>query len=153
MRFFHLFAICIGGLSTLLVGCTSPRPEPRAESAHNSPAQTARYKKVAMAKYHDDVNFVVNPSKSHVLCVRKSALDSKNSLALKFFVYDLAADKVVYEESQPSGTVKWISDDRIEVYVLPGIVRVGKDGQEKSFYGYIYDLKLKKKLAAPAFEK
>ncbi|RMF66418.1 MAG: hypothetical protein D6743_06420 [Calditrichaeota bacterium] len=66
---------------------------------------------------------------------------------MRFFVFDLRKNRIVYEHTFPAGTVAWRSTTELQINVLPGIVPAG--GEEAEAKSYIYDLGLNKILLTP----
>jgi len=64
---------------------------------------------------------------------------------LKFFIYSLNDEKIIFEENLPNGKIEWINDHQVRVSIIPGIVS-GKEEKEKSQFGYIYDTSLQRKI-------
>lgn len=114
------------------------------ESSQLSPE--ASYQAVAKSKYGDRVEFFFNNSRSYVICVagkdRFKSPFPKISSQLRFFVYDLTSDRILFEESLDNASVSWKKDTLLKVSVTPGIVQTGKSLE----YGYLYDIVARQKL-------
>ncbi len=118
-----------------------------AKTDSNSVASVAKYKKLAVDKYKDNITYRVNLTHRYVLCYKQSRPTSLNPFpSVQFFVYDLKQERVLFEESLPNGSIKWLNDDQIQVSTIPGIV-TGDEEADKKLLGYIYDVKLQRKLS------
>ncbi len=60
-------------------------------------------------------------------------------------MYDLKNDKVLFEDSLANGSIKWLDEYQIQVSTIPGIV-TGDDEASDDLMGYVYDVKLQRKL-------
>ncbi|MDN5199940.1 hypothetical protein QQ008_01170 [Fulvivirgaceae bacterium BMA10] len=103
------------------------------------------YKSIAKSKLGDDAKFNLSPEESYVLCLKetKGSVNQPQN-HIKFFVYDLNSKLVVYENAIDNATVKWHSDDQLEIYRIPGIM---KEGTSADDYTKIYDVKTGKSVA------
>jgi hypothetical protein len=101
---------------------------------------------VARRKYGDRVEFVFDNSRSYVICVagedKSRSPFPRFSRRLTFFVYDLASEQIVFEESIENASVSWEEDTLLKVSVTPGIVQM----EEPKEYGYLYDVVARQKL-------
>ena len=158
------FRIFVRGfcIVALVAGCTSARkepPEPAAFPAGRATPDTiaaapesstlaskSSYQVVARSRYGDRVDFVFNDSRTYVICIAaesrfKSPLPKTGS-PLRFFVYDLTSDQIVFEESLDNARVSWEENTVLKVSVTPGTVQTEK-GRE---YGYRYDVVAQRKV-------
>jgi hypothetical protein len=148
-------------LAVLVAGCTSARKEP--PKATGSPAESATpdtvldapptstfvsvpsYQVVARNRYGDGVDFIFNDSRSYVICIagrgRFKSPFPKAASPLRFFVYDLTSDQVVFEESLDNARVSWETETLVKVSVTPGMVQIEKPKE----YGYRYDVVAREK--------
>ena len=111
---------------------TNPMPDNRALSMEQ----------LAEVKFGQPYSIAYNESKSHGLVIKKMRTRPNDAYpTLRFFVYDLDASQVVYENTEPGGTVTWKSDSAIEVSSAIGIPNSEKD-RPKTYY---YDIVTKKK--------
>ena len=55
---------------------------------------------------------------------------------LRFFLYDLRADRVIFEDAVDNARVEWESATRIKVVITPGMV----PDVEPHQYGYRFDV-------------
>ena len=106
---------------------------------------TDKYQTIAEEKYHGGVNFLFNGAKTHVLCVKEEKETANPGFAsTRFFVYDLKAERVIFEDAPGRATVKWISQSNIEVAVVPGIVKADESAKA-TLPGYVYDCQRQRK--------
>jgi hypothetical protein len=99
--------------------------------------------KIIKEKFPQQNSIQYNTNKTYALCLNNTK--SQSNKPLKFFVYSIKTDKIILEDSLPKGKVKWLNENQIEVTSVPGIVR-GREGKENQENGYIFDLKLQKKI-------
>ncbi len=119
-----------------------------AKKESNSGESVENYKKLAVDKYKDNITYQINLTHLYVLCHKQSRSTSRNPFPqVQFFVYDLKNEKVLFEDSLVNGSVKWLNDYQIQVSTIPGIV-TGEEEADKKLMGYIYDVKLQRKLYA-----
>jgi hypothetical protein len=69
---------------------------------------------------------------------------------VRFFVYDLQADMVVYEGSVARGEVEWYEERKIKVSEIPGIIM---PDEEVSTHTWLYDIDTKTKKSLGSSEK
>ena len=103
-----------------------------------------QYETLALEKYGSGFESAFNSSRTAVLCFRRS----KPTLLypqqqVSFFVYDVKAGSVVFEDDIPNGSVGWNDESSVLVTVVPGTVKA-EDQPSQPRPGYIYDLLLKK---------
>ncbi len=137
------------------IACSSgPKTPPK--TSQNLPTSTTQafdsmpsepYKNLATQKYGQNVSYVYNQSKTCVLCLKTAQnLSQKGTYQNRayFFLYDLENDRILLEESLENATVRWFNDHQLQVSITPGIVKGNEE--ENDELGYIYDLKLQKKI-------
>ena len=108
--------------------------------------QKASYKKTAEEKYSDNINYMFSPDSAFVVCYKTEEKTTDNPTPqLKFFIYDLNNDKIVFEDNSRSDKIEWINNTQLRVLKRPGIITVDPKKNSK-LLGYIYDLKNNKKL-------
>ena len=123
-----------------LASCASAKKD------SNSVDSVEKYRKLAVDKYKDNITYRVNLTHSYVLCYKQSRPTSQNPFPpVQFFVYDLKNEKVLFEDSLANASIKWLNDYQIQVSTIPGIV-TGDEEADKKLMGYIYDVKLQRKL-------
>jgi hypothetical protein len=132
--------------STTSAGDTDTLTTAVDSSQSSQPSPETSYEAAARSKYGGRVKFVFNNSRSYVLCVAGKhqfrRLFPSSSPRLRFFVYDLASEEIIFEESVENASVSWEDDTLVKVTVTPGIVRV--EGPRE--YGYLYDVVARQKL-------
>jgi len=133
--------LVIASLSFFFYSCSTTKKTTKIES-QTLAAPPKTFQSIASEKYQEPSEFKFNAEKTHVLCVAKQAQNRRPSL--RFFIYDLNSNRIIWEDSQPGGKIKWLNSHQIEVQTHPGIVH---GNEEKSgLTGYVYDLKLKRKI-------
>jgi hypothetical protein len=101
----------------------------------------AGYESLAVQKYGQGVEFIQNSSGTTVLCVKRSKPTQLNpQQKIEFFVYDVKAKHLLFEDSISNGSVGWSDDFSIVVTIVPGTVR-DDDKTPAAHPGYIYDLR------------
>ncbi len=99
-----------------------------------------KYKTIALQKLGDEADYLFNADRSRVICMRNTMKSPvRTILALHFFVYDLKADKIVFEDAPGNAHIKWAGPNKIEVVFVPGIVR-GDVDEGVQTRGYTYNL-------------
>ncbi len=130
------YTVCIILIATLFSCATR---ELKKEEAQNE-----GYRSLAVQKFGQGADFIQNVSGSAVLCVKKTKPTQLNpQLQIAFFIYDLKANKILFEDSIPNGSVSWNDGSSIIVSLVPGTVRED-DKTRPSRPGYIYDLRSRK---------
>ena len=110
-------------------------------------AAPSDYKSIAMEKYHSNIKYLFNSSDSFVICLKKIKPTSQFPRdLLNFFVYDLATQEIILEETSIDGNVWWKNDHEIQVRMTPGILTTDEE-YNKHLMGYIFDVKVKKKIS------
>jgi len=120
------------------LSCSSSRQFRHQESS------SLRYQTIGTEKYGRGVEYRPNSTKTAVLCVK----EAKTTLLvpqrqIAFFVFDVTADSILFEDNLANGSVAWNDDFSIVVKIIPGI----EESEEKSPHrqpGYIFDLRSKK---------
>lgn len=108
-------------------------------------AAAGQYKIAATEKYGEGVEYYFNESKTHVLCLKQAKVKLSPAMPqnpLRFFVYDLNAEKIIYEDSLEDGSVRWINDSQLQISLIPGIVSGDEDPED---FTYLYDVKLQQR--------
>ncbi|MCF8240536.1 MAG: hypothetical protein K9J16_04055 [Melioribacteraceae bacterium] len=62
---------------------------------------------------------------------------------LNFFVFDISAGEIIFNESLQNGTIEWINDTQVKVSYTPTVIR--GDQEDESYY-FIYDIQKREKL-------
>ena len=107
-------------------------------------SSSLRYRAMGTEKYGEGVEYRFNSTKTAVLCVK----EAKTTLLvpqrkIAFFVFDVTADSILFEDNLTNGSVAWNDEFSIIVKIIPGI----EESEEKSPHrqpGYIFDLRSKK---------
>ncbi|MBN1425451.1 hypothetical protein JXA88_12935 [Candidatus Fermentibacteria bacterium] len=86
-----------------------------------------RYESLAEARYRGPAKYLWNAPHTHVLCLeqhrsRSPAGPGMALPALRFFIYDLQADEIIFEDALDNARVAWESDTSIKVVITPGTV-------------------------------
>ncbi|MCX6135065.1 MAG: hypothetical protein NTU47_14725 [Ignavibacteriales bacterium] len=121
----------------VLVSCSS-------REAKKHETQAEQYESLALQKYGKVADLIRNTSGTAVLCVKSSKptqLQPQRQIA--FFVYDIAARTVLFEDNLPNGSVSWMDDVSVVVNVFPGTVK-DDDKTPAARQGYIFDLRSRK---------
>lgn len=128
-------------LITVLINacCTSTH------TTKNNP-DTPGYKSIAESKLGSSYKIIFSPDSSYIAAYT-AGKGSGNDLSspLKFFIYDTNEEKTLFEENLPNGKVEWINKHQLKVSTEPGIVS-GKEEKNSQMFGYIYDVKQKRKI-------
>jgi hypothetical protein len=130
----------------LLTGACASAPKNSAnllQEKKDEKSASESYKTLAISKYQVDIEYIFNDIKTLVVCARSQKLtNEKPQHSLKFFVYDVGNDKVLFEESLADGEVVWKNDHQILVTRRMGTAQ--KDGSNISTY--VFDLMTQKKI-------
>jgi hypothetical protein len=131
---------CVVGIMVVasFLSCSSSRQFRYEDSS------SLRYRTLGTEKYGKGVEYRSNSTKTAVLCVK----ESKTTLLvpqrrIAFFVFDVAADSILFEDDLANGSVGWDDEFSIIVKIIPGI----EESEEKLPHrqlGYIFDLRSKK---------
>jgi hypothetical protein len=108
--------------------------------------ETARpaHEVLAIEKYGPGFESVYNRTKTAVLCVKRSKpTQLEPQQRVSFFVYDVNAGSIIFEDEIPNGSVLWNDESSVLVTVVPGTVK-SEDQSSPSRPGYIYEVLLKK---------
>lgn len=148
------YLLMLFALFTLSFKCSSSEESSKIKDSNDTKTENIEtvdeYVKLAKERFNDNYSIQMNSDKSYVLCFTKS-LDGKEQAPLKYFLYDLNNEKIIFEDAVGPGSVQWINDYQIQVSVIPGIIK-GEENFEGNISGYIYDTKKKKKIVNPVKE-
>ena len=125
---FKSIAFSIGLLLLVGAGCKSTKKAAVVE-------ETTAYMEPA-AKLGDNVKYSFNDGRSFVLA-QSTPDPNGNSLSFSFLVFDMKAEKVVLEQTVESGFVQWLSQEEIEVFFTPGIMR---NDQSRDDFTTVYNV-------------
>jgi len=131
----HVVGILVVGS---FLSCSSSRQLRHEESSN------LRYRTLGTEKYGEGAEYTFNSTKTALLCVK----EAKTTLLvpqrrIAFFVFDVTADSILFEDNLANGSVAWNDEFSIIVKIIPGI----EESEEKSPHrqpGYIFDLRSKK---------
>jgi len=119
---------------SLLVSCSS-------KELKKSEFAAERYKALSVQKYGEGAEWIPNSTNSAILCVKGSKLTAQvPQRRVAFFVYEIAADSVLFEDAIVNGSVGWKDDQSVIVEIVPGIEKKD-DASPPSRSGYIFDLR------------
>jgi hypothetical protein len=119
-------------------------------SCSSSSQSQAHLVKVAEDRYGGEVEYSPNESQSFLLCVNKPKVQPGDpQQPVRFVLFDVARNEVVFEDSLENADVRWLSNDRIEVRAIPEIV--SDDGDTAS--GYIFDTHTRTRTPIPVQRK
>jgi len=122
----------------------SPSQKPGKSSGPRMP-KSETYKTLAQQKLGEGTDYLFNADRSRVICLQKMKKTATRAIpALRFFVYDLKSGKIIFEDAPGNASIRWAGAGKIEVRLVPGIVR-GDVDERAQMRGYIYDLDLRKK--------
>ncbi len=107
-----------------LAACATPRQD---GTAPDRPA----YETLAAEKYGEAAEIVMNADESYVLVRDRAPFEAARPLPrVRFFVYDMKAGEVVYED-EVQGEVAWADAHHLNVYLMPGNVQA--DGRPSGY--------------------
>ncbi len=130
-------------LGLVFAFCASSNKTDKSESEPIGTAQPVlKYETIAKAKYSGDIVYIPNPNNTYMLCVNRLKPTNENPFpSFSYFIYDLAKDEVIYEDTESNGDVLWKNNDQLMIHVFPGQIRTEDDKP----IVYIYDIKKQKK--------
>ena len=106
---------------------------------NNSTQEMAtNYKDIASEKLGEDISYTMNKANSYALCKSEiigTPKQPRNNLS--YVVINLKDNSIVLEDKIDGGTVNWLNNSEIEVYIIPGIMR---NDQTKDDYTTIYNI-------------
>ncbi|RMH73748.1 MAG: hypothetical protein D6675_01630 [Gemmatimonadetes bacterium] len=129
---------------TLLLLITSCTPPPRPPSPHITRDNPLLYQEIAQRRFLGQAEYRFNPTKTHVMVIRRGKtrpFTPKYAQPLEFFIFDLAEQRIVYEDQQANGKVTWVTPHQIKVTLFPETMQ----GIENEPYGYLYDVQTQQK--------
>lgn len=102
-----------------------------------------KFKQLAIQKYQKNLTYSFNSDTTLVICARQEKPTSGRPFSkVRFFVYDLNKNNIIYEDHIPMGSVRWFDKNQIELNTIPGIVSGMEDEGTRV---YIVNLKTGKK--------
>lgn len=98
---------------------------------------------LAVQHFESGYKIAYNTSKTHAL-VSKSIKTRKNEAfaTLALLIYDGSNETIIFQETIPKATAKWVSDHEVEVQVITGMLA---DDQQADA-GFIFDIQEKRKM-------
>jgi len=101
------------------------------------------YEKIALKKYKGEIDYLYNESHDHVICLNKNKTTQyAPHPSVDFFIFDIAADSIVFEQNSVNAEIKWINNTAAEVTITPEIINEDETGDKNS---YVFDIIKKKK--------
>jgi hypothetical protein len=95
-------------------------------------------KEYAEKKLGSNILKMENISKTHVLMINQEKETALNPAPLlKFMLFEIKSNRLLFEDVVPAGNVRWINDRQIEILKIPGTVSIEN---KKSQSGYIFDI-------------
>ena len=127
-------------ITILINACCASKPS--SEVKHNP----MNYKNFAESELGGKCKIIFNPDSTYFAAYASAKnSDLQTNSPLKFFIYDTREDKILFEDNLPNGDIKWLNDSQLKISTIPGIVSE-KDEQNRIEPGYIYDVKMKRKI-------
>ncbi len=83
-----------------------------------------------------------NGTSTHILCQVATPLEQGPGSYVSFHIYEIKTGDLIYSEEISNGTVKWATDQSVEIFLTPGIMGANQTPDD---YTYIYDLTTKTK--------
>ena len=135
------FITCVSGRRDLMPSDSRGADSNETQPAAEQPADTAASIKIlATERFGDRVRYVPNESNTYVLCVGESPVTMgkifKPSRDIRFLVYHIETETIVFEDVVDATSVSWEDDSHIKVTITPGTVH----SAEIREYGYRYDV-------------
>lgn len=100
------------------------------------------YQQIAYKKYGEDAECHLNPNQSFVLCLKSDAQLNPNQL-IKFFVYDIQQQEIIYEGKIANARISWHNNTQLLVLKQKGYITNPTD---RGNWTYVFDLLTKKKM-------
>jgi hypothetical protein len=125
-----------GSLTALLISMSVLLPACQQGRDAMDPGK-ASYTSIAMDRYGNNVEFMPNMDSSFVLCVNRMESAGQPIVTVRFFVYDIAQHRVLYEDSLEQAEVFWMNPSQVRVVSTPEVT----SGDEAPGAGYIYDVR------------
>lgn len=112
-----------------LIGCSA--------SPKTFKEQEILLKKISLEKYGTNFDILYNSDKSYSIVIKKekASVQHPNPL-LVFFLYNLASDKIVFEDTVAGGKIAWLNREQVEVSTVPGTVSLEHANNK---FGYLYN--------------
>lgn len=99
---------------------------------------------LAVQHFESGYKIAYNTSKTHAL-ISKSIKTRKNEAfaTLALLIYDGKSETIIFQETIPKASAKWISDHEVEVQVVTGMLA---DDQQADA-GFIFNVQEKRRMA------
>jgi len=136
-----LFVACVSGRRDRISNDFAGTDNQETHSTGDHPADTATsLKKLATERFGSRVQYIPNESQTYVLCVGKPLATMgkifKPSRNIRFFVYQIETESIVFEDVVDATSVSWEDDSHVKVTITPGTIQ----SVEIQEYGYRYDV-------------
>ena len=138
MKLRNLFIILLFSLS--FVACKS------SQKITDKEVKELTYQEIAKEKFGDatEIKFLKNKTKTFVVCASMKDTYIKNPYNnLKFFIYDIEAKKIIFEDKFAGGRIQWVSGTEVKVKWTPSKEEDVLNPKDTS---YLYDVKKKLKI-------
>ncbi len=112
-------------------------------SCSNAGRSSAAHRKVntlAAQKYGAPFDVISNPNNTFILCI-KHEKETIPLRPIRFFLYDVQEDSVIYEREVDNGTVEWLHPLQLSIKHIPGNV-TGHEPPDA--FTEVYDIPLRK---------
>jgi hypothetical protein len=120
------------------------------QNKKKSSAKEEKYRSIAIEKYHSNVQYLFNESRSHVICLKFSKpTPNKPHPELSFFIYEVSADKILHEDSSMNAEVNWLTNSHVQVEFIPEII---SEDENLPKTGYVYDVDKQEKRPFNSFK-
>ncbi|HCA81825.1 MAG TPA: hypothetical protein DEP53_19005 [Bacteroidetes bacterium] len=122
-------------LSSTFISCSS-------KEARSLEMTGERYKVLSAQKYGGGAEWITNAAKTAVLCLKRAKPTAQlPQHRVSFFIFDVVADRVVFEDDVPNGSVSWKDDQSVIVETVPGIEEKKDDVSPPARHGYLVDIR------------
>ncbi len=115
-------------LTTLFMAASTTGCGNSKESSEETPAHIAE----ARERFGEDFACEPNVSEDYILCAHRPGTTTLSPIPqVAFFVFDVNAGEIAFEQRQVTGEVRWTDDYEIEMTLTPGIVTSDGRGAPK----------------------
>lgn len=130
-----------GSLVLGLMGC-APRPATMPETTSTTMSTT--YETLAQERFGEAFEAVHNADSAYVLVTAKASAQPQDPFpTLRMFIFDVAKDTLIFQDTVSKGDASWKSRHEVEVTSVPGIVQGNEQGDR--LQGYIFDVRYGRK--------
>ena len=131
-------SICVTTFLFFIIACHTTKTDVQ-ESMDSQ-----NYKTISLEKYGQNIEYLMNSSKTHVICLKRNKPTPQIPQSrISFFIYDIKKDEIIFEESFIDAEVRWKSEYQVEVKITPGIVSGDETAED---FIYVYDVTLRRKI-------